>query len=87
MTSKNQQDQHRQIQKDRLNNYARFTGVGFQMLVIIALGVYAGTKLDEHYANKYQAFTIICSFAAIGISLYSVISQVSKISRKQNKPK
>jgi len=60
--------------------------MGFQMLVTIGLGVYAGSKLDERYLNKYQAFTIICSMAAIGLSLYSVINQVNKSSKK-NKSK
>ena len=82
----NHKDQERKP-KERLNNYARFTGIGFQMLVIISLGVFAGVKLDEHYPNQYQIFTIICSFASIGLSLYSVINQVSKSSNKQNKSK
>jgi F0F1-type ATP synthase assembly protein I len=76
------QDQDR---KDRLNNYARYTGIGFQMLVTIGLGVFAGFKLDERYPNKYKIFSIICSMAAIGLSVFSVIKQVSK-SSKNNKP-
>lgn len=79
-------DQKGQNQKDRLNNYARFTGIGFQMLVTIGLGVFAGVKLDEKFPNQYSTFTIICSLASIGIALYSVIKQVSKSSnQKQNK--
>ena len=82
MTNKNQQDQRHQVQKDRLNNYARFTGIGFQMLATIGLGVFAGIKLDEHYPNQYQLFSIICSLASIGIALYSVIKQVTKSTKK-----
>ena len=79
-THKDQKDQN---QKDRLNNYARFTGIGFQMLVTIGLGVFAGVKLDENYPNQYSTFTIICSLASIGIALYSVIKQVSKSSNQE----
>jgi F0F1-type ATP synthase assembly protein I len=82
VTNKNQQDRHHQVQKDRLNNYARFTGIGFQMLATIGLGVFAGIKLDEHYPNQYQLFSIICSLASIGIALYSVIKQVTKSTKK-----
>jgi len=53
------------------------------MLVTIGLGVYGGSKLDERYPNKYQAYTIVCSLVAIGISLFSVIKQVNKFSKKE----
>lgn len=81
MTNKNQQDQHHQVQKDRLNNYARFTGIGFQMLATIGLGVFVGIMLDEYYPNQYQLFTIICSLASIGIAIYSVVRQVNKTNK------
>jgi hypothetical protein len=57
--------------------------MGFQMLVTIGLGVYAGIKLDERYPNKYQVFSIICSMVAIGLSVFSVIKQVNKSSKKE----
>jgi hypothetical protein len=74
-----------QKRKERLNSYARFSGVGFQMLAIIALGVWGGIKLDETYPNDYQTFTIICSLASIAVALYTVIKQVTKISNQKNK--
>jgi hypothetical protein len=54
------------------------------MIAIIGLGVYGGMKLDERYPNKHQTFTIICSLASIGVALYHVIKQVTKVSN-QNK--
>ena len=83
--SNNDQQQQDLDPKNRLNNYARFTGIGFQMLVIIGLGVFAGIKLDESYPNEYQLFTIICSLAAIGIAMYSVIKQVANFTNKNDK--
>ena len=74
-----------QKRKERLNSYARLSGVGFQMLAIIAIGVWGGIKLDETYPNDYQTFTIICSLASIGVALYTVIKQVTKISNQKNK--
>ena len=74
-----------QKRKERLNSYARFSGVGFQMLAIIAIGVWGGIKLDETYPNDYQTFTIICSLASIAVALYTVIKQVTKISNQKNK--
>ncbi len=72
---KNNQDQE---PKEQPNNSARFIGLGFQMLVTIGLGVFVGVKLDEQYPNQYSAFSIIFSFAAIAMALFSVIKQVGK---------
>ncbi|MCK5400600.1 MAG: AtpZ/AtpI family protein [Flavobacteriaceae bacterium] len=70
--------------KERLNTYARFSGIGFQMIAIIGLGVFLGIKLDEKYPNKYSLFAIICSLTSIGIALYFVIKQVTRFSNKDN---
>lgn len=70
--------------KSQLNSYARFSGIGFQMIAIIGLGVYGGIKLDERYPNDYQGFTAFLSLAGVAIALYTVIKQVNKHSKKQN---
>ena len=67
----------------QLNSYARFSGMGFQMIVVIGLGVYAGIKLDESYPNKYSLFTIIFSMLSIAIAIYSFIKQVTNFTNKQ----
>jgi len=54
------------------------------MLATIGLGVFIGVKLDEHYPNDNQLYTIIFSLLFIGIALYAVIKQVSKFSNQQN---
>ncbi|MDC3326474.1 MAG: AtpZ/AtpI family protein [Flavobacteriaceae bacterium] len=73
-----------QKKKERLNNYARFSGVGFQMLATIGVGVWGGIKLDNIYPNNYQVFTVICSLISIGVALYLVIKQVTKFSNQKN---
>jgi len=73
-----------QKKKERLNNYARFSGVGFQMLATIGVGVWGGIKLDNNYPNNYQVFTVICSLISIGVALYLVIKQVTKFSNQKN---
>ena len=78
-----QQENQNQKKNNPLNDYARFSAIGIQMIVIIGLGVYAGIKLDEKYPNKYKLFTIMFSLLAIGIALYSVIRQVTEITTKK----
>lgn len=65
-----------QKQKKPLNKYAHFSGIAFQMIVIIVLGTYAGLKLDEYFSNQNQLFTILLSLLAVAISMYYVIKQV-----------
>jgi len=77
------QDNQNQKKNNPLNTYARFSGIGFQMIVIIGLGVYLGVKLDEKYPNKYKLFTIILSLLSIAIALFNVIRQVTDITNKQ----
>lgn len=80
MSNKDQE----QKPKEQLNTYVRFSGIGFQMIAIIGLGVYAGIKLDEYYPNKYNLFKIIFSLTSIMMALYFVINKVTKFSKKDN---
>lgn len=67
-----------QNQKQR-NAYAKYSGLGIQMVVIIGGGCYAGYKLDEHYKNtETPIFTIILSLLSIGLALYVVLKDVIK---------
>lgn len=70
----------KQKPNNKLNNYARYSGIAFQMLAVIAIGSYGGVLLDEQFPNKYSIFTIVCSLASVGIAMYFVIKQATKIS-------
>ncbi len=60
------------------NKFARFSGMGFQMLVTIGIFVYAGLKLDEWFPNKMHAFTLCLTLFGVGASLYTFIKQLPK---------
>ena len=57
--------------KRGLENYARYSGMAFQMLAIILILVFAGYKLDE-WLNTRPVLTIIFSIASVIIAIYSV---------------
>lgn len=46
--------------------------MAFQMIFIIALGVFGGIKLDEKTGSK-PIFTLICSIAGLAVAFYVVI--------------
>lgn len=59
--------------KKRLNTYARFSGIGIQMGLIIVVGAFTGVKLDENFPNKNNLYTVVFSVAAvIGSIIYGI---------------
>ena len=48
------------------------------MLVVIAGGIFIGYKLDQIYPNSHSLFTLLFSIVSIIISIYYIISQVTK---------
>jgi F0F1-type ATP synthase assembly protein I len=57
--------------KRQLNSYARYSGMGLQMLAIILVGVFGGYKLDQ-WLHTGPLLTIILSLLSVIISIYSV---------------
>ena len=55
------------------NAYAKFTGLGFQMIVIIGGFTYAGYKIDESAKHETKWVTAVMSLIGVFISLYVVI--------------
>ncbi|MFS4455282.1 AtpZ/AtpI family protein [Maribacter sp. 2304DJ31-5] len=63
------------------NSYARFSGIVFQMIAIIVAGTFIGIKLDEHFPNENNLFTIILAFTAVIISVIFVIRSINAASK------
>lgn len=62
--------------KRPLNNYAKFTGIAFQMVAIIGVFAFAGYKIDEAASHRVKWVTAALSLAGVFISLYIVIKSV-----------
>jgi F0F1-type ATP synthase assembly protein I len=54
-----------------LNDYARYSGMAIQMLVIILLGVFAGFKIDQ-WLNSKPILTVVFSLISVALSIYFV---------------
>lgn len=63
---------------EKTTSFVQFSGIAFQMLGTIGLGVWAGMKLDALQNNHRPVWTIILSLTAIGASLYLFIRQLTK---------
>lgn len=64
--------------KNYLNDYAKYSSIALQMLVIILLGVLGGVKLDEWLNLKFPVFTVILSLLSVIIAIYSVVKDLLK---------
>ena len=67
------------IDKDELkevttpaNNYARYSGLAFQMAAIIGLSVWGGRWLDGLTGWKFPLFTIVLLLGALSGAIWSV---------------
>lgn len=56
-----------------MNNYIKYTQMGFQMAIIITLGAFGGKKLDDYLSLQTPVFTIILSLLSIAAALYLVL--------------
>jgi ATP synthase protein I len=65
-------------ENEGLNNYAKYTGLGVQMIVIILVTVWGGMKLDKLFGLKTPVFTIILSLLGVFAAIYSAIKDFIK---------
>ena len=61
---------------------ASYSGMAFQMGVIIAGGTYGGIKLDE-WLSLSPLFTIVCALASIALAMYVMINKLTRINHKK----
>ncbi len=64
--------------KRSLDNYARYSSIAFQMLVIILLGVFGGIKLDHWLHLKFPIFTVVLSMISVVLAIYYAIKDLIK---------
>ncbi len=55
---------------------ARYSGLVFEMLGIIALGTFLGTKIDSNRNSGFPIWTIVLSLLSISIALYVVLKDL-----------
>lgn len=59
-----------------MNNYIKYSGLGFQMIVIIGVFSFAGYKIDETLHHQTQWVTAVLSLLGVFISLYLIFKSL-----------
>ena len=57
---------NQQKNKRKFDNFIRYSGLGFEMMAIIAIFTFAGYKIDQWMENEFKGFTF-------GLMILSVI--------------
>ena len=60
-----------------LKQYARYTGIAFQMMAIMAFSAWLGYKLDERLNFQFPLFTLVFVITALGLLLYKIVKSLS----------
>ena len=60
-----------------LKQYAKYTGIAFQMMAIMAFSTWLGLKTDELFDLQFPLFTLIFIITALGLLLYKIIRSIS----------
>ncbi len=62
-----------------LANYAKYSGIAFQMIAIIGFTTWGGIKLDELAGTRNPVFTIILSLLGVFAAIYFAIKDFIKL--------
>jgi F0F1-type ATP synthase assembly protein I len=73
-----------QHKKGRFTQFARLSGIGFQMGATIFLGAMLGKYLDGLYPSSKKWFTIGFTLFSVVVALYMVLKQVNRINEKED---
>jgi hypothetical protein len=65
-----------------LSDYAKYSNLAFQMLAILALGVFGGIGLDRWLKLTFPVFTVILSFLAVISAIYYGIKDFIRTKKK-----
>lgn len=67
-----------QSNKKPSNEYIRYSGIAFQMIAIILIGVFGGLKLDKLLSLKFPVFTLLLITLALILAIYTAIKDFIK---------
>ncbi|HEY1024776.1 MAG TPA: AtpZ/AtpI family protein [Sphingobacteriaceae bacterium] len=76
---KNEEENGLKDEKKLLNNYVRYTGLGFQMIAVIGVFAFIGYKLDEWQQTKQPVYTALLSVIGVCAALYQVVRSLKNL--------
>lgn len=80
MTTNGRSEEEKTPKKPPLNNYLRYSALGFQMLASILIGVLSGMYLDVKFREPeaFPLYTIIGSLLGVFLAIYVPLRDLLK---------
>ncbi len=66
-------------QKQKYNEYAKYSSIAFQMMITIVLFALGGFQLDKWLDLKFPVFAVLLSLAGVFIGIYYAIKDFIKL--------
>ena len=76
---KNKKSENRKNHQSSLNSYVKYTGLAFQMIAIILVGVIGGIQLDKVVPMEFPLFTVLFTILSVIFSMYYAIKDFIKM--------
>ncbi|MGF1924438.1 MAG: AtpZ/AtpI family protein [Bacteroidia bacterium] len=67
--------------KKHANNFARYSGIAFQMLATIGLFAFIGYRIDKSRNTESMIFTAILGLLGVVVSLVQVVRSLNKANK------
>ncbi len=72
----NNNDDKRKKGRKQVDAYLKYSGMAFQMGIIILVGTFAGQKLDEYFQAERPYFTVLMALLSIFAALYVTLKDL-----------
>jgi len=72
------QDPSRPRKPSPSNNYLKYGGLAFQLLVVIGVFGLIGYKIDQWLGLRIPAFTLILAFAGFGGMMFQIYRSINR---------
>ena len=67
-----------QKNKNKFDDFIRYSSLGFEMMGIIALGTFGGYKIDQWMNNDFRGFTLGLMIVSVVVSVFYGIRNILK---------
>lgn len=64
--------------REKTDNFIRYSGLAFEMIAIMAVGVFAGYKIDGWLDLSFPAFTLGLMILSVVAAIYHAIKNFLK---------
>jgi len=66
----------KKLEKKSPNSVIKYSGIGFQMIAVMLIGVFGGIQLDKLFSfSTFPIFTVVLTILSVFIAIYLIIRE------------